>query len=171
MSLNRWLALGIFAVVAVVSLTACDFGRGHEDERLSRLTVGRSTEQDVRQTFGTPAAVRETSGGKELIYPLGPAKPHTLMLKIDAAGKYQGREDLLTRTNFARFRQGMDKVEVLTMFGQPTRSTKPTLEQQAVWEWQFAEAGRPKIFIVTFNSRGKAASSTISENPGQPNKK
>lgn len=163
----RWLVIGVLAQ-AVLSLLACDFGRGYEDERLARLTVGWSTEQDVRGTFGTPSAVREMAGGKGLVYPLGPAKPHTLLIKIDAAGKYQGREDLLTRANFARFRQGMNKVDALGVFGQPTRSEKLASQQQTAWEWRFVDAGNPKVFIVTFDSRGRAISSAIEENPARP---
>jgi len=165
----RRLVIGVMGL-AVISLVACDFGgRGYEDERLARLTVGRSTEQDVRKTLGTPSAVREMPSGKGLIYPLGPAKPHTLLIKIDASGKYQGREDLLTRANFARFRQGMNKVEVLGMFGQPTRSQKLTSQQQTAWEWRFVDAGGSKIFTVTFDSLGRAIGSAIKEDPGRPN--
>ncbi len=168
-NLFRWLVRGVLGL-AVISLLACDFrGRGYEDERLAQLTVGRSTEQDVRRAFGTPSAMRETPNGKGLVYPLGPAKPHTLLIKIDAAGKYQGREDLLTRANFARFRRGMSKVEALGMFGQPTRSEKLTSQQQTAWEWRFEDAGSPKIFTVTFDSLGRAIGSAIEENPGRPN--
>ena len=165
----RWL-LGGLSALAVLSLLACDFrGRGYEDERLARLTEGKSTEQDVRKTFGTPSAVREMPDGKGLIYPLGPAKPHTLLIKIDASGKYRGREDLLTRANFARFRQGLSKVDVLGMFGQPTRSQKLTAQQPATWEWEFVDGRSPKVFTVTFDSRDRAISSAIEENPTRPN--
>lgn len=157
------------SVLAAMLFVACDFrGRGYEDERLGRLSVGESTEQDVRRTFGTPSAVREMSGGKGLIYPLGPAKPHTLLIKLDAAGKYQGHEDLLTRENFARFRQGMNKVEVLGAFGQPTRSEKQAAQQQATWEWRFLDAGKPKLFVVKFDSRGRAISSAIEDISDRP---
>ncbi len=152
-------------MLALLSLLAC--GRNYEDERLSRLTEGESTEQDVRKIFGTPSAVRDMPGGKGLIYPLAPKKMHTLLMKIDAAGKYQGREDLLTRTNFARFRQGMNKVDVLAMFGQPTRSEKHPSKQQTAWEWRFLDAGNPKVFIVTFDLRGRAVSSAIEDDSGR----
>ena len=171
LSAARRRTLGL-PVLAAILLGACDFrGRGYEDERLGRLSVGESTEQDVRKTFGTPSAVRVMPDGKGLIYPLGPAKPHTLMIKLDAAGKYQGREDLLTRENFARFRQGMNKVEVLGMFGQPTRSEKQASQQQAAtWEWRFLDAGKPKLFVVQFDSRGKATSSALQDSADSPNK-
>lgn len=159
--------VGCLSALAVLSLPACDFGgRGYEDERLAHLTVGESTEQDVRKIFGTPSAVRGMPGGKGLVYPLGPQKLHTLLMKIDAGGKYQGREDLLTRANFAQFRRGMNKVDVLGMFGQPTRSEKHPSKQETTWEWRFLDAGKPSVFAVTFDSRGRAVSSAIGDTSG-----
>ena len=84
--------MGCALVAATIALVACDSrGKAFEDLRLARLTEGVSSEQDVRALFGAPAAVRDIAIGKGLIYPLGPEGPHTLLLKIDAKGKYRGR--------------------------------------------------------------------------------
>src|SRR6187431_605860 len=88
-------------LAGLTALSACDSrGKAFEDLRLARLSEGQSTEQDVRKLFGEPGAVRDITGGKGLIYPLGPEGAHTLLMKIDGKGIYQGREDLLTRVNF-----------------------------------------------------------------------
>ena len=157
--------VSFLAALTFVLLVGCDIrGRAYEDERLGRLSEGRSTEQDVRKVFGSPAAVRNIADGKGLIYPLGPEKPHTLLIKIDSGGVYQGREDLLSRENFARIRQGMSKVDVLGMFGQPTRSEKYPAKQQTAWEWRFLDSRVPRVFVVTFGPLGTVVSSAIEDN-------
>ena len=110
--------MGWVLVATAIALLACDSrGRAFEDLRLARLNEGQSSEQDVRKLFGDPAAVRDITGGKGLIYPLGPEGPHTLLMKIDGKGKYQGREDLLTRGNFERVTRGLKELDVLVMLG------------------------------------------------------
>jgi outer membrane protein assembly factor BamE (lipoprotein component of BamABCDE complex) len=153
-------------VVTAIALLACDSrGRALEDLRLARLNEGESNEQDVRKVFGEPAAVRDIAGGKGLIYPLGPEGPHTLLMKIDAKGKYQGREDLLTRANFERVTRGMKEVDVLVMLGRPGRTEKYPLKQQSSWEWRFLDRHDTRIFVVMFDSRGTVASTAIEDDP------
>ena len=145
-------------------MTACDSrGRAYEDLRLARLTEGTSTEEDVRKLFGNPAAVRDIAGGKGLIYPLGPEGPHTLLIKIDAKNKYQGREDLLRRDNFARVTPGMKEREVLVMLGRPTRAERYPLKQQSSWEWRFLDGGETRVFVATFDTSGTVVGSAIEE--------
>lgn len=165
MLLIRWLLCAV-ATSAVIALTACDSrGRAYEDLRLARLTEGESTEQDVRKLFGNPAAVRDIAGGKGLVYPLGPEGPHTLLFKIDAAGKYQGREDLLTRDNFARVTGGMKELDILVVLGRPGRAEKYPLKQQTSWEWRFLDGVETRVFVVTFDTGGSVVSSAIEEDP------
>lgn len=162
------LLVSVATAFAFVSVMACDVrGRAYEDDRLRRLSVGDSTEEDVRKVFGNPAAVRNSADGKGLIYPLGPEKPHTLLIKIDAGGKYQGREDLLSRENFARIRLGMSKVDALSVLGQPTRSDKYPAKQQTAWEWRFLDGKEQRAFVVTFGSLGTVVNTRIEDNPAQ----
>ena len=153
-------------VATAIALLACDpRGRAYEDLRLARLTEGKSTEQDVRKLFGEPTSVSNIAGDKRLIYPLGPEGPHTLSIRIDASGKYQGREDLLTRANFDRVYGGMKEVEVLAMFGRPTRAERYPLQQHTAWEWRFLDGGETRVFVVTFNASGSVVKSAIEEDP------
>ena len=162
MARTRWLMV----MLAAIWLIACDSrGPPYEDLRLARLTEGKSTEQDMRKLFGEPSAVSNITGGKRLIYPLGPEGPHTLSMKIDASGKYQGREDLLTRANFHRVHRGMKEVEVLGMFGRPSRAERYPLQQQTAWEWRFLDGGETRVFVVTFNASGIVVKSAIEEDP------
>ena len=146
---------GSLLLVIALALFACDSrGRAYEDFRLARLSEGESSEQDVRKLFGEPAAVRDITGGKGLIYPLGPEGPHTLLLKIDAKGKYQGREDLLAHANRERVTRGMKELDVLVLLGRPGRTEKYPLKQETAWEWRFLDAHETRVFVVTFDARG-----------------
>ena len=160
------LLTGMLAAATTLALLACDSrGRAYEDFRLVRLTEGESTDQDVRKLFGAPAAVRDLDGGKGLVYPLGPEGPYTLLMKIDANGKYQGRENLLTRSNFERITNGMKELDVLVMLGRPGRAEKFPLKQQSSWEWRFADGGTERVFVVTFDAGGTVVGSAIEEDP------
>ena len=165
--MRQWLQ-GVLMIGSLFSLLACDpSGRVYEDTRLARLTEGESTEQDVRQLFGVPAATRTVAAGKGLVYPLGPEGAHTLLLKIDANGKYQGRENLLTRDNFNRVATGQNGSDVRELLGPPGRTEKYALKQQTAWEWRFLDGNNTRIFVVMFDAAGAVVSSAIEEDPRQ----
>jgi len=153
-------------IASLISLLACDSrGRAYEDVRLDRLTAGESTERDVRQLFGVPSAVRDMAGGKGLVYPLGPEGPHTLLMRIDANGKYQGRENLLTRDNFNRVTRGQKESDVLGLLGRPGRTEKYALKRETAWEWRFLDGNDTRVFVVTFDAGGTVVTSVIEEDP------
>jgi len=159
----RALAAAAFTAVAFV---ACDpSGRPYEDLRLSRLTVGTSTEQDVEALFGPPQSVRQRGNSKGLVYPLGPEGAHTLLILIDSAGTYQGREDLLTRENFARVQAGQSRADVLSTLGPPGRSQEYWLKKETALEYRFNDGPETRIFVVTLNADGKVVSTAIEEDP------
>lgn len=158
--------MGCVLVATAIALFACDSrGRAFEDLRLARLNEGQSSEQDVRKLFGEPSAVRDITGGKGLVYPLGPEGPHTLLMKIDAKGKYQGREDLLARANLDRVTRGMKELDVLVMLGRPGRTQKYPLKQQSSWEWRFLEGHDTRLFVVTFDTQGTVHSIAVEDDP------
>ena len=125
-----WFGRVVAAVAALFLVAACDpSGQAYEDLRLARLKVGESTEQDVLRLFGPPAAVRTLPAGKGLVYPLGPEGAHTLLLRIGADGRYQGRENLLTRENFGRVGPGLSGEEVTALLGPPGRVQRYRAEE------------------------------------------
>jgi len=153
-------------LAGLTALSACDSrGKAFEDLRLARLSEGQSTEQDVRKLFGEPGAVRDITGGKGLIYPLGPEGAHTLLMKIDGKGIYQGREDLLTRVNFERVAPGLKELDVLIMLGRPGRAERYPLKQQSSWEWRFLDGHDTRLFVVTFDARGTVVNTAVEEDP------
>ena len=161
-----WLA-GVTAAAAVLlTLAACDpGGRPYEDLRLARLKAGESTEQDVVRLFGAPAAVRSLPSGRGLVYPLGPEGAHTLLLRIGADGRYEGRDNLLTRENFGRITPGMPGDKVTALLGPPGRIEGYPLKQQRAWEWRFLDGNDTRLFVVMFDAAGRVVSTAIEEDP------
>lgn len=156
----------VLMITTMFSLLACDpSGRAYEDVRLAQLTAGESTEQDVRRLFGTPSTVRDVGGGKGFVYPLGPEGSHTLLIRVDANGKYQGRDNLLTRENFSRITPGQKQSDVLNLIGRPGRTERYSLKQQTSWEWRFLYGNDTRIFVVTFDADGTVVSSAVEEDP------
>jgi outer membrane protein assembly factor BamE (lipoprotein component of BamABCDE complex) len=151
---------------AMAALAACDpSGQAYEDVRLARLKAGESSEQEVRKLFGNPYAVRDVAGGKGLVYPLGPEGVHTLLIKLGPDGKYQGREDLLTRANFQSINTGMKQADVLAALGPPGRTQDYKMKQQTAWEWRFKDGAETRVFVVMFTSAGQVASTAVEEPP------
>lgn len=159
---GRWL----MSLGALVAVAACDpSGQVVEDLRLLRLKVGESTEQDVRKLFGNPFAVRDVGGGKGLVYPLGPEGVHTLLIKIGPDGRYQGRDDLLTRANFQRISAGMKQADVLVVLGPPGRAQEYKMKHETAWEWRFKDGAVERVFVVMFNAAGQVVSTAVEEPP------
>ncbi|HVE88645.1 MAG TPA: hypothetical protein VNA44_03010 [Burkholderiaceae bacterium] len=157
---------GMLMIASLISLLACDpGGRAYEDVRLGQLKEGESTEQQVRHLFGPPSAVRDGSGGKGLVYPLGPEGAHTLVIRIDTNGKYQGRENLLTRANFNRVARGQKESDVVDLLGPPGRTQKYALKRETAWEWRFLDGQETRLFVVMFDAGGTVVSSAIEEDP------
>ena len=153
-------------IASLLFVLACDpRGQAYEDVRLSQLREGESTELDVRRLFGTPHAVRDTGAGKGLVYPLGPEGLHTLVIRIDANGRYQGRDNLLTRDNFNRVAPGQKQAEVVALLGPPGRTQAYALKQQTAWEWRFRDGNEARLFVVMFDATGNVVSTATEEDP------
>ncbi|HQR19697.1 MAG TPA: hypothetical protein PLE54_00025 [Burkholderiaceae bacterium] len=161
--MSRWARL-LMALGALVAMVGCDpSGQVYEDLRLARLKVGESSEQDVRKLFGDPYAVKDVDSGKGLVYPLGPEGLHTLLIRIDRSGRYQGREDLLTHANFQRVNTGMNQTDVLKTLGPPGRTQEYRLKHETAWEWRFKDGAETRVFVVMFNASGHVVSTAVEE--------
>jgi outer membrane protein assembly factor BamE (lipoprotein component of BamABCDE complex) len=159
-----WLGRALAAVAALCTMAACDpSGNPLEDLRLARLKVGESTEQDVMKVFGAPAAVRTSPEGKGLVYPLGPEGPYTLLIKLGKDGRYAGRENLLTRDNFAKIAPGMSAAQVTELIGPPGRLQPYALKRQTAWEWRFNDGHETKLFVVMLDEASRVVSTAIEE--------
>jgi hypothetical protein len=162
----KWRGRAMVALAALLVVTGCDQGgQVLEDVRLARLKVGQSTEQDVVRVFGAPAAVRASAEGRGLVYPLGPEGLHTLLIRIGPDGRYQGREDLLTRGHFAKVHAGLEREAVVALIGPPARVQPLPLRRQTSWEWRFLDGQVARLFVVTFDEDGRVAATAVEEDP------
>lgn len=163
--MTHWLQ-GAALVGSLLFLLGCDpRGRAYEDVRLTQLTEGQSTEDDVRRLFGVPHAVRDSGGGRGLVYPLGPEGAHTLLIQIDANGRYQGRENLLTRENFNRVAPGQKEADVVSLIGPPGRTQRYALKNETAWEWRYFDGTETRLFVAMFDADGTVVSTATEEDP------
>ena len=100
-------------VILIFSLLmACD------QQKISELEEGVSSEAAVRKRFGEPAAIyQEPNGDKTLEYPRQPAGHVNYMISIGPDGNMSALRQVLTLANFRRVGLGLDQQQVRHMLG------------------------------------------------------
>lgn len=153
----------IIALLGLALLTACAGydGRG--------LKPGESDLAEVLRLMGPPARQwTDADGGSQLAYPRGSAGVHTYMLRIDAAGKLQSIENVLTPERFAVVTEGMQAEEVLRLLGpvDPARGTTYfPARDELVLEWLYCDPWSQRSrFYVLFDGTTRTVRSTMSLN-------
>jgi hypothetical protein len=131
------------------------------------LKPGQSGREEVLRLMGAPALQwHEADGGSRLAYPRGPMGLHTYMVSIDAQGRLQGIENVLTVEHFARVEAGMRPEEVLRLLGpvDPARGTTYfAARDELVWEWLYCDPwNRRSRFYVLFDGTARTVRSTMS---------
>lgn len=124
------------------------------------LSPGVSTEAQVRQAMGHPAAeFRHGDGSRTLAYPQGPMGTQTYMAELASDGRVLEVRAALNEENFQRISPGMAREEVLRLIGPPGDSMYfPGLRQDS-WEWRFIDAwGYLAVFSVNLDANGNVAS-------------
>ena len=155
---RHWLAVGAFAVVAV--LAGCDV------QRIAELEVGVTSEADVRAKWGEPAAVyTDDDGIRVLEYPRQPAGQVNFMLAIGADGKLVALRQVLKPANFAKIQPGWDKAQVRRLLGRAAKAQVYPLKQEEVWDWRFADGAENKVFSVSFDPNGRVTSTATTIDP------
>jgi hypothetical protein len=150
----------MLALAAVLALSACDL------KRMNELEQGVSTEAEVREKFGEPAATyTEDNGTRTLEYPRQPAGQINYMITIDAEGKMGAMRQVLKVTNFVKIQPGWDKAQVRRLLGKPAKQQKFDLQKEEMWEWRFADGQESKVFTVTFNLEGRVKSTATLPDP------
>ena len=159
----RW-RVGVAAVF--LALVACD------PQRIEGLEEGVSTEAQVRQRFGEPAAVYPEEGGaRTLEYPRQPEGQTNYMITISADGRLQALRQVLKPADFETIRPGLDKAEVRRRLGRPAKVQPYPLKNEEVWTWRWREGQEAKLFLVTFDADGRTTVSQVApdlrqESPG-----
>lgn len=139
-----------FAVLAGLFLSGCTTIDG------GGLRPGVSTEADVRQSMGAPAAVlANQDGSRSLAYPRGPLGTQTLMADVGPDGKVRGVRSVLNDDTFQQVRSGMTREQILRMIGPPGETMGFPRLKQVAWDYRFVDTwGYQAIFSVSFDENG-----------------
>lgn len=146
---------GSFALTALLALAGCD------PQRIQELEEGVSTEADVRQRFGEPAAVyQEADGARTLEFPRQPQGQTNYMITIGTDGRMQALRQVVRPDQFERVRPGLDKAAVRRLLGRPAQTRSFALTpQQEEWEWRYHDRGENRLFVVTWDADGRVVAS------------
>lgn len=139
-----------FGLLLVVLLGACD------QQAISELEEGVSTEADVREKFGPPEAVWDGPDGAQIYeYNRQPAGYQNYQITIGADGKMTALRQVLTPRNFALIQPGMPMEAVRRTLGKPMKITPFDLKKETHYDWRYHDGPNEsdsKIFTVVFNA-------------------
>lgn len=137
-------------------LAACQKIGLNNEFAITRLKIGETTREQVRERVGKPDLVRDASDGSQLWeFPFGPEGSHTYMLRFDGNGVLREVQQVLSRDIFSQIKPGMRKEEVRRLLGRPRTTVVYALSQQEVWDWRFQDTSTTQLlFVVTFDAQG-----------------
>ena len=143
------------AVVAALALVACD------QQRISELEEGLSTEAEVRERFGVPDYIWDEGGGaRTLEYNRQPAGERNYMITIGPDGKMSALRQVLTPQNFALITPGMDLGEVRRRLGRPAKVTPYALRGETHHDWRFLEPPSERKMFTVISTDGRTVART-----------
>ena len=151
-------AVAVF--LCLTTLTGCD------SRRISELEEGVSTEADVRERFGEPAAIyQDVNGDVTLEYPRQPAGHVNYMISIGPDGKMSALRQVLKLATFKRVTPGLERSQVRRLLGRPAKVQSFALKEEEIWDWRFADGQEIKVFSVTFDKTGTVVATGITPDP------
>ena len=144
------------ALAAALMLVACD------QQRISELEEGLSTEAEVRDRFGVPDYVWDEGGGAHTLeYNRQPAGERNYMITIGPDGKMSALRQVLTPENFARVTPGMDLGEVRRRLGRPAKVTPYALSGETHHDWRFLEPPNERKMFTVISTDGRTVARTM----------
>jgi len=161
--------MGLLSVV--LGLLGCD------QQRISELEEGVSTEADVRARFGEPEKIWDgVDGGRIFEYDRQPAGQKNYMITIGVDGKMSALRQVLTPENFAKVQPGMMMEDVRKMLGKPAKISPYALKREMDYDWRYLQSpNTAMVFTVTFDPdykvlrTGSVPDPDATENRGGPN--
>jgi hypothetical protein len=130
------------------------------------LTVGQSTEADVRARMGAPTDTRvEPNGDRIWEYPTGPYGNETHMVRIGPDGKVKEVAQLLSEDRLAMVIPGKTtKPDVRKLFGRP--GFEHMYRVGETWSWRYYRDGvQPGWIVVIFNPDGTVRDRYVDVDP------
>lgn len=145
--LVRWVTWLLLALAG--TLAGCD------QQAISELEEGVSTEADVRERFGAPEAVWDGPDGAQIYeYNRQPAGYQNYQITIGPDGKMAALRQVLTERNFALIVPGMPMEAVRRTLGKPMKITPYELKKVTHYDWRYRDGPNEsdsKVFTVVFN--------------------
>lgn len=142
-------ALAVLAFGVILGLSGCD------QQAISELEEGVSTEADVRQRFGAPEAVWDGPDGAQIYeYNRQPAGYQNYQITIGPDGKMAALRQVLTPRNFALVQPGMMMEEVRRLLGKPMKITPYELKREVHYDWRWRDGPNEsdsQVFTVIFS--------------------
>lgn len=125
----------------------------------SGLRAGVASENEVRQTLGTPALeIANPDGSRQMAYPKGYFSNQTYMVQVGRDGMFQGIQQVLNEDHFYRIQPGQTRDDVLRLIGPPLETTDFPRLQQVAWDYRYQDAwGYIAIFSVMLDRDGRVA--------------
>jgi len=146
---TRSTAFWVLAFSVALLMTACD------QQSISELEEGVSTEEDVRERFGQPEAVWDGPDGAQVYeYNRQPAGFQNYQITIGPDGKMASLRQILTERNFALIQPGMPMEDVRKLLGKPMKITTYDLKKETHHDWRYRDGPNEsdsKVFTVIFN--------------------
>ena len=143
------------ALVATLALAACD------QQHISELEEGLSTENEVRARFGAPDHIWDDGGGARTFeYNRQPAGERNYMITIGPDGKMSALRQVLTPQNFALITPGMPLDEVRRRLGRPAKVTPYALSGETHHDWRFLEPPSQRKMFTVVSTDGRTVART-----------
>ncbi|MDQ3057943.1 MAG: outer membrane protein assembly factor BamE [Pseudomonadota bacterium] len=129
----------------ILGLVGCD------QQRITELEEGISTEADVRARFGPPESIWDAQDMASLPMPGAAAEPGArtfeynrqpsghvnYMITIGPDGRMSALRQVLNPQNFAQVLPGMSMEQVRKMLGKPMKITTYALKQETHYDWRY----------------------------------
>lgn len=133
----------------LLGLAACD------QQAISELEEGVSTEADVREKFGPPEAVWDGPDGAQVYeYNRQPAGYQNWQITIGPDGKMAALRQVLNPRIFAQVQPGMPMEDVRRLLGKPMKITAYELKREVHYDWRWRDGPNEsdsQVFTVIFS--------------------
>lgn len=133
----------------LLGLAACD------QQAISELEEGVSTEADVREKFGPPEAVWDGPDGAQVYeYNRQPAGYQNWQITIGPDGKMAALRQVLNPRTFAQVHPGMPMEDVRRLLGKPMKITAYELKREVHYDWRWRDGPNEsdsQVFTVIFS--------------------
>ena len=140
---------------------------GCDNQAISELEEGVSTEADVVARFGQPENVWDAPDGRVFEYNRQPQGQKNYMITIGPDGKMRALRQVLSPENFARVQPGMSMEALRKMLGKPAKVTPYPLKRETEWEWRWVQPpNSPMVFTAVMNDDQRVLRSGSSPDRG-----